>query len=78
MSTSTLLWLVKAPFSETAPVSGLLQQSYVADAKPRSDQIPALIGEVSAAIVLQSTANNIDKVPKHVRNHPQKFLSSWG
>lgn len=57
----TLLWLVKAPFAETMPAPGLLQQSYVPDAKPAAEQIPALIGEGKVEIVLQSMADNNER-----------------
>jgi hypothetical protein len=57
----TLLWLVKAPFTETAPAPGLLQQSYEPDAKSPQDQAHTLVGEANAAIILQSMADNSEK-----------------
>jgi len=57
----TLLWLGKAPFTETAPAPGLLQKSYAPDARPPQDQASALVGEANAAIILQSMADNSEK-----------------
>jgi hypothetical protein len=49
----TMLWLVKIPSGTTPPAPGLLQQRYAPDAKAPADQIPALIGDANADIVLQ-------------------------
>lgn len=49
----TLLWLVKAPSGTPWP-PGFLQQSYAADPKTPAGQVPDLIGQANADIVLQS------------------------
>jgi hypothetical protein len=49
----TLLWLVKAPSAPPWP-PGFLQQSYAADPKTPAGQVPDLIGQVNAGVVLQS------------------------
>ena len=56
--TGALLWLAKAPPVATPPAPGLLQQSYSSDAKAPADQIPALIGDANADIVLQSMGDS--------------------
>jgi hypothetical protein len=59
----TLLWLVKAPFTDTgkAPAPGLLQQRFAPDAKAPQDQSSILVGEANTAIILQSMADNSEK-----------------
>ncbi|MBO0762975.1 MAG: DUF992 domain-containing protein [Hyphomicrobiaceae bacterium] len=49
----TLLWMVKMTSAQPWP-PGFLQQSYAADPKTPAGQIPDLIGQVNAGIVLQS------------------------
>ncbi|HEY1244900.1 MAG TPA: DUF992 domain-containing protein [Hyphomicrobiaceae bacterium] len=51
----TLLWLVKAPTAAPWP-PGFLQQSYAADPKTPAGQVPDLIGQANAGVVLQSMA----------------------
>jgi hypothetical protein len=49
----TLLWMVKALSAPPWP-PGFLQQNYAADPKTPVGQIPDLIGQVNAGVVLQS------------------------
>jgi hypothetical protein len=72
----TLLWLVKAPFTETALGPGLLQQSYAPDAKPPQDQAPTLVGEANAAIILQSMADNSEKGTSEPGKSRREILQS--
>ena len=53
---ATLLWLVKAPSMMSTP-PGFLQQSYASDPKTPAGQIPDMIGQANAGIVLQSMAD---------------------
>jgi hypothetical protein len=53
VSNSTLLWLVDAPSGAAPPAPGILQQSYLPDAKETADQITALVGDVNSDVVLR-------------------------
>jgi hypothetical protein len=52
----TLLWLVKAPSTMSTP-PGFLEQSYASDPKTPAGQVPDMIGQANAGIVLQSMAD---------------------